>query len=172
MLVERENNNSSWKKWEEWCRNQSVCPFSADIQSVLEFLTVQFEEGRHYRSLNCYRSPLSSVHLPIEGFPVVQHTLVCRLLKGVFNLRPPCPRYAVTWEVTHVLACVRSWGDNVKLDRKHVTRNLAVLLALVLAHRSSDLIRLSLNGRKYTPECRVRVWQSNLKLGAGYRRCS
>ena len=66
----------------------------------------------------------------------------------VFNLRPPCPRYAVTWEVTQVLACVRSWGDNVKLDRKHVTRKLVVLLALVLAHRSSNLIRLSLNGRK------------------------
>ena len=123
-----ERKHSAWKKWEEWCRNRSVCPFSADIQSVLEFLTVQFEEGRQYRSLNCYRSALSSAHLPAEGFPVRQHLLVCRLLKGIFNLHPPCPRYAVTWEVTHVLACVRSWGDNVKLDRRHVTRKLAVLL--------------------------------------------
>ena len=105
---EKTNSNyiSSWKKWEEWCRNRSVRPFSADIQSVLEFLTVQFEE---YRSLKCYRS--------VKGFPVGQHPLVCRLLKGVFNLRPPCPRYAVTWEVMHILACVRSWGDNMKLDR-------------------------------------------------------
>jgi hypothetical protein len=32
---------------------------------------------------------LSSVMSPIEKFPVEQHPYITRLIKGVFNLRPP-----------------------------------------------------------------------------------
>lgn len=145
------NYNSAWKKWDNWCQSRDLCLFSSDVQS--DFLAAQFEEGKQYRSLNCYRSALSSAHLPMEGFPVGQHPLVCRLLKGVFNLRPPQPRYVSTWDVAKLLSHIRDWGDSDALSLKSLSRKLTVLLALVLADRSSDLVRLSLQGqRPGTPE--------------------
>lgn len=62
------NYNSSWRKWEEWCEPRDIHPFSSDISGVLGFLADQFEAGRQYWSLNCYRSAISSCHLPIDGF--------------------------------------------------------------------------------------------------------
>ena len=71
-------------------------------------------------------------------------------MKGVFNSRPPEPRYSQTWEVSLVLDYIKALGPNEKLSLKILSRKLATLLALVLAHRSSDLSRLTLQGRKYS----------------------
>ena len=48
-------------------------PFQHLFQS---FLTKQFQDGKQYSFLNCYRSAISSTHLPIEGFPIEKHLLV------------------------------------------------------------------------------------------------
>lgn len=90
------NYNSAWKKWEGWCKQRGMHPFQADVSAILGFLADQFEEGRQYRSLNYYSSALSSTHLPVEGFPVGQHPLVVRLLKGAYIQQPPKPRYSQT----------------------------------------------------------------------------
>ena len=71
-----------------------------------------------------------------------KHPLVCRLLKGAFNLRPPTPRYSQLWEVKKVLSFLKQTGESSSLQLKELTRKLAMLLALVLARRSSDLARL------------------------------
>ena len=81
-----------------------------------------------------------------------KHPLVCRLLKGVFNLRPPLPRYDCTWDVTNVTSFLQASGDNEQLTLKCLTQKLAMLLALVLAHRSSGLARLTLQGQRFTLE--------------------
>ena len=120
-----------------------VCPLSSDVESVLAFLTRQFQEGKQYQSLNCYKSALSSTHLPVDGFPIGNHPLVCMLLKGVFNLRPPLPRYREMWAVSQLLLHIKSWGNTDSLPIKQLSRKLVVLLALLLANRSSDLVRLS-----------------------------
>ena len=112
----------------------------------------EFKAGREYRSLNCYRSAISSTHLPIEGFAVGKHPLVCRLLKGAYNLRPPQPKYSALWDVERVLSFLRQLGVNAQLSLKELTMKLTMLLALVLAHRSSDLVRLSVVGISELPE--------------------
>ena len=130
------NYNSTWRKWEEWCKQGGVHPFAADVSSILGFLADQFDQGKQYRSLNCYRSVLSSTHLPIEGFQVGQHPLVVRLLKGAYIQRPPKPRYSHTWDVTRMLAYLRDLGNNKNLPLNILSQKLAMLLALVLGHRS------------------------------------
>ena len=67
----------------------------------------------------------------------------------VLNERPPLPKYASTWEVSTVLTYLSQLGHNKNLTSV-LTKKLTMLLALVLAHRSSDLKRLTLQGRKYT----------------------
>ena len=146
------NYDSAWRKWQAWCSAENTNPFAADSSHILGFLAKEFQDGKQYRSLNYYRSAISSAHLPIDGFPVEKHPLVCRLLKGVFNLRPPLPRYDYTWDVTKVTSFLRDLGDNKQMTLKGLTQKLAMLLALVLAHRSSGLARLTLQGRRFTPE--------------------
>ena len=130
------NYDSAWKKWQTWCSSSESNPFAAGLPKVLGFLAEQFREGKQYRSLNCFRSAISSAHLPIDGFPVGKHPLVCRLLK-VFNLQPPLPRYNCTWDVTKVTSYLKDVEDNEQMSLKHLTQKLAMLLAQVLAHRSS-----------------------------------
>ena len=144
--------NSAWRKWERWCSAHNTDPFSASIAEILDFLMDEFKAGREYRSLNCYRSAISSTHLPIQGFAVGKHPLVCRLLKGAYNLRPPQPKYSALWDVEKVLSFLRQLGANTQLSMKELTMKLAMLLALVLAHRSSDLVRLSVVGISELPE--------------------
>ena len=122
----------------------------ADVSAVLSFLADEFKAGRQYRSLNCYRSALSSTLLPIEGTPVGQHPLIVRLLKGVFNLSPPMPRYTYTWDVPQVFTLLRSMGSNESLTLKKLTQKLVMLLALALGQRCSNLVRLSLLDHSYT----------------------
>ena len=137
------NYNSAWRKWEQWCQERDVNPFLASLPDILSFLIKQFQDGKQYRSLNCYRSAISSTHLPIEGFPIWKHPLVTRLLKGAFNERPPLQKNASTWEVSTVLTYLSQLGQNKNLTLSVLTKKLTMLLALVLAHRSSDLKRLT-----------------------------
>ena len=51
-----------------------------------------------------------------------------------------------------MLSYLEGLGSNDSLSLKLLTQKLAMLLALVLAHRSSDLVRLTLQGHAYTPE--------------------
>ena len=108
-----------------------------------------FKEGYQYRSLNAYRSAISSVHEKADGYKVGQHPLVSRLLKEVFNQRPPKPRYEVTWDVTKVLNYIDSLGES---DSLVLTWKLAMILALTRPSRSADLVRLDLQYRRHTPE--------------------
>ena len=51
-----------------------------------------------------------------------------------------------------MLAHLRSPGGNETLSLKLLILKLAMQLALVLGHWSSDLVRLTLFGRSYIPE--------------------
>ena len=48
---------------------------------------------------NCARSALSSYVSLDDGSVVGQNPVVCRLLKGVFQSRPPKPKYTEVWDV-------------------------------------------------------------------------
>ena len=157
------NYNSSWRKWEEWCKPRDIHPFSSGISRVLGFLADQFEAGRQYQSLNCYRSAISSCHLPIDGFAVGQHPLVSGLLKGAGNLRPPQPKYSHAWEVDKVLDLLKTLGSNDRLTLEQLIRKLVTLLVLVMAHRASDLVRLSLTRRTYIPEGVILICKGSAK---------
>ena len=82
--------NSAWEKWHRWCVTRESDSFRPALADITSFLSDCFSEGLEYRTLNTYRYALSGVLPPIEGFPVGQHPLVVRLLKGVQNFDPLC----------------------------------------------------------------------------------
>ena len=130
---------------------------ASGIAGVVQEVQIPFQghnlhkEGYQYRSLNAYRSAISSVHERVDGFTVGQHPLVTRLMKGVFNDRPPLPRYTCTWNVQTVLTCISSWGSNDSLSLKQLSWKTTMLLALTRPSRSADLSQLSLSGKQYRP---------------------
>ena len=86
-----------------------------------------------------YRSALSAVLPLIDGHKAGSHPLVCQLLEGVFQLRPPQPRYATTWQVSKVVQYISSLGSNSNLSTKLLSYKLVGLLALTAPDRASGL---------------------------------
>ena len=118
----------------------------------MHFLALQFHEGKEYRTVNVYRSALSAV-LPLpDGHKAGSHPLVRELLKGVFQLRPPQPRYATTWQVSKVVHYISSLGSNSNLSIKLLSYKLVGLLALTVPYRASGLAARDLRFRYFHPE--------------------
>ena len=90
----------------------------------------------------CYTA-LSATLPPIDG-PVGQHPLVCSLLQGMFNQRPPVPRYQEVWDVALVLKYIEDGPPNSKLTLKELSKQLVTLLALCNASRASDIQALDI----------------------------
>ena len=116
-------------KWASWCSERDSDPVLLDVSEVMNFLAHLFEEGYQYRSLNAYRSAISSVHDRVDGISVGQHPLVARVLKGAFNERPPQPRYSHTWDGNKVTSYIDGMGDNASIDLQELTVKLTMLLA-------------------------------------------
>ncbi|CAB4029869.1 Hypothetical predicted protein, partial [Paramuricea clavata] len=143
---------SAWSKWVSWCDQRKINPLSTSIESILEFLTGQYKEGKAYRSINVYRSALSAVLALIDSWKVGSHPLVSQLLRGIFNLRPPQPKYSHTWKVSQLLGYIKSLGPNENLSLKNLSFKLVTLLGLTAPDRSSDLAKRDLRWRTFHPE--------------------
>ena len=136
---------SAWNKWQSWCLQRNLDPLSAPVSTLVNFLTHQFEEGLQHRSINAIRSAVSVTHDQVDGTPIGQHPVVSRLMRGIYNSRPPTPKYVTTWKVSSMTSCIRSWGQNSSLSMKQLTLKLAMLMALTGACRSSELAALDLS---------------------------
>ena len=141
-----------FQKWVSWCSERSTDPISGPVSYVVNFLSDLYAQGYQYRSLNSYRSAISSVHDQVDGCPVGQHPLVSQVLKGVFNSRPPLPRYFGTWDVQVVLTFIEGLGPSRDLSLRDLSLKLAMLLALTRPSRSADLCQLKVTRRRYTPD--------------------
>ncbi len=92
--------------------------YSGPVGEVVHLLAHLFKGGYMYRSLNAYRSVISSVHEKVDRYEVGQHPLVSRVLKGAFNQRPPEPRYKATWDISRVLNYIESLGRSDSLPQE------------------------------------------------------
>ena len=73
---------------------------------------------------------MSSTLLPIEGVKVGEHPLICRLLKGVFNQRPPITKLVPSWSVKKVLEVLQDWSPLRSLDLKTLTLKTEMLVSV------------------------------------------
>ena len=73
--------NCSWTIWSRWCDKRQSNPILCPINEILIFLAEKYSEGKEYRTINVFRSAISSTHIHIDSKPVGQHPLVIRLRK-------------------------------------------------------------------------------------------
>ena len=138
--------SAAWKCFCCWCDRRQRNPLQADLETVRDFLTEQFEDfNKSYSTINSYRSALSSMLLPIDGYSVGEHPIIARILKGMFHVRPPEPRYSFTWDVNVLLTFLESWFPLSALELKQLTLKTAALVTLVSAQRSQTLSALSID---------------------------
>ena len=77
----------------QFCSQRKLDPIRTDIRYPLDFLMELHKEGLSYSTIKSAHSTLSEfVKLP-ERAGIGTHHLVCRLIKGLFNIKPPQPSY-------------------------------------------------------------------------------
>ena len=119
---------------------------SPPLPSALSYLTALHESGLSYSSVNTARSVLSSIlawedcQTPFGQLPIVK-----RFMKGIFESRPPLPRYSSTWNVKNVFNYIRSQDDVPLLTLKVLSHRVAFLLALLSGQRCQTISKLSLD---------------------------
>ena len=126
------NYNSSWSKWTSWCGERKIDPFRCAIGKVLGYLGYLFGSDYEYRTIGFHRSAISAYHEYVYTKPVCQHPHVCALLKGVFNHRPPQPRYVFIWYIQTVLDFVKRQWSGCDLSDSVLTYRVVILMALYL----------------------------------------
>ena len=122
-----------------------IDPVSAPLSGILNYLSTLFEKGLQYRTINSHRSAISAYHDHVDGKPVGKHLRVCPLLTGVFNQRPPQPRYTFVWDVEIVLVYLKTnMSDNSQKSDQDLTHELTDLMALSSASKASSLQHLNI----------------------------
>ena len=112
------------------------------------YLTELYNKGSSYSSIGLARSALSSFVVLENNKSIGVNPLITRFMRGVFNKRPPKPRYQEIWDVKPVLNYLRTQSPVKFLHLKELTLKLCCLLALLTAQRSQTLSLLSLDNMK------------------------
>ena len=150
------------RRWSRFCVREQVDTANPTINHVLDFLTDYFHTGVGYSAVATARSALAGVvHIP--GVPdLAKHPLVKRLLKAVFNLRPPKPRYAYIWDAQIIVDYLRSL-DNSNISFKMLSLKLTTLLTLLSGQRVSTLENVSRSLLQITPNKAIFQLSEKLK---------
>lgn len=142
----RKDYNAKFRKFCRWCHSREIDSNKISLTQVSEFLADLFHEGLQYSTLSGYRSMLSVVLPPIDGFKVGQHPDIVRLIKGVFNSRPPQKRLVPEWDLESVLSSLQKkpFEPMRKASLKLVTYKTVFLISIACFRRCSDIQSLQL----------------------------
>jgi len=131
-------------RWEQYCVERNIDRIRPSVAQAVDFLLHLHQLRLSYSALNTARSALSCILVMDNGIPFGQQQAVKRLMTGFFNINPPKPRYAHTWDVKVVLDLLETWNPIEELSLKTLTLKLTMLLALVSGQRVQTLCLLDL----------------------------
>ena len=145
------------KQWRTFCCARKENDLEAKVEVVLEFLSYLFhDKNLGFSAINTARSALSSYLVLGDGTQTIgTHPLISKFMRGVFNMRPPAPRYKEIWDVRIVLSYLRKLSPANSLTLKQLTLKLVVLMALTSAQRVQTLQKLRLDEAKVSDNCAV-----------------
>lgn len=133
--------------WWTFYINNDLYPYKVAVEDVLDFLTIHFNRGATYGTLNSYKSAISQ----IAGPNFSQDYRLERFCKGLFSKRPPSARYANIWDPQVVLSYVKTLKtEDITLE--NLSKKTAVLLALATGHRIQTLTLININKISVQPQ--------------------
>ena len=122
--------NSHIERFVKFCRERYTDPMQETTKMGIEFLTEYFKTGLGYNSVNSARSALLTLMEPVCKVPFGKSPLVCRLLKGTFNIRLALPKYVPTLDVDNFFAFIQSKLTLTDYDLKTLSHRLAIFFVL------------------------------------------
>ena len=156
--------NSHVERFVKFCRERYTDPIQATTEMEIEFLTEYFKTGVGYSSVNSARSALPSIIKPVCNVPFGKSPLVCRFLKGAFNIRPALPRYVTTWDVGKAFTFIKSKPTLTNCDLKTLSHRLAILLCLTTGQKDQTIKCLNLDCIKISSDKVVLFVPETLKI--------
>lgn len=116
------------------------------MTDVVNFLAELFHVHKlGYSSISSARSSLSALNLHNQISKIGKHPLVTTFMRGVFNLRPPNPRYNVTWDASLLLNYLAMLNPLEDLTFAELTFKLVCLVSVITAARCATLATLQLD---------------------------
>ena len=137
------------KQWFNFCSSRNEDPFHSNPQEIIEFLTVLFE-NIGYSALSTAKAALGTFVTLQNGQTLSQNQLISKFMKGVFNKKPPTPRYSSTWDVKIVLDFLRSLSPLKKLTLRQLTLKTTMLIALTSSQRQQTIHMLDIQQMEIT----------------------
>lgn len=122
-----------FKKYWEFCQSQEINPLEYNLNTHLNFLTKVLNDGNSYSVLNSY------LNLIFNSIDSKDEKIINRFIKGVSNIRPPNPRYSLTWNPDPVINLLGNWFPLETLELEKLTYKLVTLMALASASRVQTL---------------------------------
>ena len=136
--------SSRFQEFVRWCNRGKVDPFTAPIAMIANFLAKLYKRGLSYSTVCGYRSAISNYHDEIDGRKIGENKHLIRLLKGIFNLRPPSRTLPPKWDLGTVLQALTKapYEPFNDVPLQFATWKTAFLLAIVSAARGSDVAKM------------------------------
>ncbi|KAL0821475.1 hypothetical protein ABMA28_004945 [Loxostege sticticalis] len=131
--------DSCFKKWFTFCNDYKIDMYTPTVPNIIQFLTNVLNSGNQYQTINCHRAAVSLLVGPLDD------DLITRFCKGVYKLRPPLPRYNMTWDANTVLDYLSSLYPNDEITLDKISKKCVTLLALVTGHRVQTLSKIKID---------------------------
>lgn len=80
------------QKWRRYCSLRDIDPICPSVEDGINFLAELYDSGIGYSAINTARSAVSSIITLPNNSSFGAHPMVCRFLKGVFELKPSLPK--------------------------------------------------------------------------------
>lgn len=128
----------------QFCDKRKTDALRPSVQEIITFLTLLFEQGLSYSSINSAKSAvLTVIATCTDAAELGSSILLQKFMRGVFASRPSLPRQCVTWDVSTVLNFLAKLSPPKALSLLMLSKKLVTLLALLSGHRGQSLYLLS-----------------------------
>lgn len=133
-----------------WCSKQYVDPIAPNEVNIVNYLTTLCLENRSYSCINTHKCAISQTLASLGNSKFVDNAFIARFMKGIFNFRPPIPKYRSFWDVQKVLNFLATQFPLNELNLEMLTYKTTALLALTSAQRSQTLSLMNVDHMNIT----------------------
>ena len=159
------------RAWNLFCVQNGWNSTFTSTHKVLSFLHSLLEKDFSYSTINTAKSALSTCTILDNGVSLGGQPDVQLFMKGVFNKKPPIPRYLQFWDPQIVLDWMEKLGPPNVATMPLLSQRLAILILLCTGQRPQILTSLSIDKLTWTKETATfTVMPTQVKQGRpGYK---
>ena len=132
----------------KWCEHRQICPSSAPVTDIAEFLKLKFDEGLQASTVRGYLSAIHAIHLGYEnGSSITDSRPLKLLIEGMSNKRPRVRNIWPSWDLPRVLEYLGGppFEPLQSASLRDLTLKTIFLIAIASGRRCSELHALAID---------------------------